>query len=88
MIKIFNKHTSFKWKIIRDGLSPLPYSILYCYDECSNSLDDTHNYYKCLCKNEFKEGNNSNDESSFNDIRQSIKNHYEKTINPVEEQSN
>jgi hypothetical protein len=55
------------------------YSILYCYDECSNSLDDTHNYYKCLCNDKFKEGNNSNDESSFNDIRQSIKNHYEKT---------
>lgn len=55
------------------------YSILYCYDECSNSLDDTHNYYKCLCKDKFKEGNNSNDESSFNDIRQSIINHYEKT---------
>jgi hypothetical protein len=55
------------------------YSILYCYDECSNTLDDTHNYYKCLCKKNFNEGNNSNDESSFNDIRQSIKHHYEKT---------
>lgn len=55
------------------------YSILYCYDECSNTLDEKHNYYKCLCKDKFTEGNNSNYESSFNDIRQSIKNHYDKT---------
>lgn len=55
------------------------YSILYCYDECSNSLDNTHNYYKCLCKDKFDEGKHSNDETTFNDIRQSIKNHYEKT---------
>lgn len=52
------------------------YSILYCYDECSNSLDDKHNDYKCLCKDKFKEGNNGDD--TFNDIRQTIKNHYEK----------
>jgi hypothetical protein len=55
------------------------YSILYCYDECSNSLDDKHNNYKCLCKEKFTENNNSNCKSSFNDIRHSIKNHYEKT---------
>jgi hypothetical protein len=55
------------------------YSILYCYDECSNSLDDNHNYYKCLCKDKFNEGNNTNYETSFKDIRQSIKNHYDKT---------
>lgn len=55
------------------------YSILYCYDECSNTLDEKHNYYKCLCKDKFTEGNNSNNNSSFKDIRQSIKNHYDKT---------
>lgn len=54
------------------------YSILYCYDECSNSLDDKHNDYKCLCKDKFNEGNN--DDDTFNDIRQSIKNHYDKTV--------
>jgi hypothetical protein len=54
------------------------YSIMYCYDECSNSINDTHNKYDCLCKKSFSEGNNT-DSKTYKDIRESIKNHYEQT---------
>jgi hypothetical protein len=52
------------------------YSIIYCYDECSNSINEQHKLYKCLCKNKFIENNNN---ESYKEIRESIKNHFEKT---------
>jgi hypothetical protein len=55
------------------------YSIMYCYDDCSNSIDEEHNnHFKCICKNEFTEGNNTNDTSSYKEIRDAITKHYEK----------
>ena len=53
---------------------------MYCYDECSNSINDTHDKYNCLCKKNFSEDNNNTDLQKYKDIRESIKNHYEKTI--------
>jgi hypothetical protein len=53
------------------------YSILYCYDECSNTVKEQHNIYKCLCKNKFNENNNSDE--IYKEMRESIKNHFEKT---------
>lgn len=53
------------------------YSIIYCYDECSNSVNEQHKIYKCLCKDKFSENNNSDD--IYKDMRESIKNHFEKT---------
>jgi hypothetical protein len=53
------------------------YSIIYYFDECSNSLDDTHNY-NCLCKTKFNDINDDFDKHK--EIRNSIINHYNKTI--------
>jgi hypothetical protein len=53
------------------------YSIIYCYDECSNSINEQHNMYKCLCNKKFNQNNNSND--IYKEMRESIKNHFEKT---------
>ena len=53
------------------------YSIIYCYDECSNSVKEGHNIYKCLCKDKFSENNNSGE--IYKEMRESIKNHFEKT---------
>ena len=53
------------------------YSIIYCYDECSNSITDQHKIYKCLCKKQFSE--NTNDINMYKEMRESIKNHFEKT---------
>jgi hypothetical protein len=53
------------------------YSIIYCYDECSNSVNEQHKIYKCLCKDKFSENNNSNE--IYKEMRESIKNHFEKT---------
>jgi hypothetical protein len=51
------------------------YSIMYCYDSCSNEIDMEHaEKNKCICHNCFNEDNFSN--NSYNEIRQSIKNHY------------
>jgi hypothetical protein len=50
------------------------YNIMYCYDECSESIDDNHPK-DCLCKNNFK-GSNKNP-AQFDDIRHSITGHYE-----------
>jgi len=57
------------------------YSIMYCYDESSNSLNNNHK--SCLCKEKFTEGNNSEIFDTYNDIRNSIKNHYEE-VNFIE----
>lgn len=54
------------------------YSIMYCYDECSNEINNNHPD-ECLCKTKFTEGNNSKNLESYTDIRKSIINHYEKT---------
>jgi len=55
------------------------YSIMYCYDECSNSIDDSHTQkYKCSCRKHFVEGNKNTDFLTYQEIRASIKNHYDK----------
>jgi hypothetical protein len=52
------------------------YSIMYCYDSCSNEIDKEHTEKnKCICHNCFDEGNFNNN-SSHNEIRKSIKKHY------------
>lgn len=53
------------------------YSIMYCYDECSNELQTSHSEI-CLCRKIFNEGNNNQNTISHEDIRKSICNHYEK----------
>ena len=52
------------------------YSILYCYDSCSNMIDEQHTQRnQCLCHQCFNE--EQTDASSYSEIRHSIKNHYE-----------
>jgi hypothetical protein len=53
------------------------YSIMYCYDECSNELQKNHSS-ECLCKKMFTEGNSSTNLDSYGEIRKSIRNHYAK----------
>lgn len=54
------------------------YSIMYCYDQCSNNIDVEHSIKnECLCNTCFIEGNCCNDVSSYNEIRKSITNHYD-----------
>jgi hypothetical protein len=55
------------------------YSIIHCYDECSNSIDSIHDEYNCLCKIKFTNYDNINQTTSYVEMRQSIKNHFEKT---------
>lgn len=51
------------------------YSIMYCYDSCSNEIDMEHTEKnKCICHNCFNECNFNN--NSYDEIRKSIKNHY------------
>jgi len=55
------------------------YSIIYYFDECSNSIDEKHeDDYKCLCKSHFNESNNSDNFDKYSDIRKSIINHHKK----------
>ena len=52
------------------------YSIMYCYDSCSNEINKEHTEKnKCICHNCFNEGDFINN-SSYEEIRKSIKNHY------------
>lgn len=53
------------------------YSLIYCYDECSNSFAENHKNFDCLCKECFTSGNKNVDSIKYQDIRQSITNHYE-----------
>lgn len=53
------------------------YSLIYCYDECSNSFNENHDNFKCICKKCFTSGNKNKDSIKYKDIRQSITNHYE-----------
>lgn len=53
------------------------YSLIYCYDECSNSFNENHENFKCICKKCFTSGNKNKDSIKYKDIRQSITNHYE-----------
>jgi hypothetical protein len=56
------------------------YSIIYYFDECSNSIDENHSKeYKCLCKIKFNQNDNSDNFDKYQDIRESIINHYKKT---------
>ena len=52
------------------------YTIMDNYNECSKSLTDNHNIYKCICTQKFNE-NIDNDNNI--EIKNSIINHYEKT---------
>jgi hypothetical protein len=55
------------------------YTLMYCYDECSNSIDDYHTIQnECICKKNFSEGDNSTDTDAYLEIRTSICNHYDK----------
>lgn len=59
------------------------YSIMYCYDDCFDSIDDEHKQCNCICDIKFQKNNNILNLDKFNDqykeIRTSVKNHYEKT---------
>ena len=55
------------------------YNIIYCYDECSNEIDEEHNKYECNCSEYFNEANN-NEACKYKEIRNSIVKHYNKTI--------
>ena len=58
------------------------YSIMYCYDSCSNEIDIKHTEKnKCICHNCFNDCNFNN--NSYDEIRKTIKNHYDnvKSIN-------
>lgn len=52
------------------------YSIMYCYEECYNSVD--HSICNCLCQTCFFEKSNP-DNKKYKEIRESIVNHYENT---------
>ena len=57
------------------------YSIMYCYDYCSNEIDKEHTEKNnCLCHSCFDEGKFDNN-SSYDEIRKSIKNHYSNVEN-------
>jgi len=52
------------------------YSIMYCYDYSSNEIDKEHTEKnECICHRCFNEYNFNNN-SSYDEIRKSIKNHY------------
>jgi hypothetical protein len=51
--------------ILLISLFILIYSIIYYFDECSNSINENHNEYKCLCKEKFTENNNQIEISDF-----------------------
>lgn len=53
------------------------YSVMYCYDECSNEINDNHPN-ECLCRKKFTESNDSNNMDSYAEIRKSINKHYQK----------
>lgn len=56
------------------------YSIMYCYDSCSNMIDEKHTHTnECLCHQYFND--EQTDGSSYSEIRHSIKNHYENIEN-------
>lgn len=56
------------------------YSIMYCYEECSDSINEKHSVdCNCLCKTKFCNNNNNIELLKYKEIRESIINHYEKT---------
>ena len=71
----------FVIKLLHNGsYSDIPimdiYSIMYCYDSCSNEIDKEHTEInKCICQDCFKD-DNLNNNSSYDETRQTIKNHY------------
>ena len=70
----------FMIKLIDDGsycdISIMDiYSIMYCYDSCFDRIDMEHTEKnKCICHNCFTECNLNH--NSYDEIRKSIKNHY------------
>ena len=53
------------------------YKILYSYNECSDEINDEHQKFDCLCSKIFCNNRNSN--NKYENLRNDIKNHYEKT---------
>lgn len=54
------------------------YSIMYCYDMCSNCIDNKHILVnKCTCNKYFKNANQNVNSIAYTDVRNSITNHYE-----------
>uniref|UniRef100_A0A6C0C7N0 Competence protein CoiA nuclease-like domain-containing protein n=1 Tax=viral metagenome TaxID=1070528 RepID=A0A6C0C7N0_9ZZZZ len=56
------------------------YNIMYCYDDCSNSINHQH-HTDCLCANIFHEADNFEQNASHKEIRSSMVNHYENIEN-------
>jgi len=55
------------------------YSLIYYFDECSNTISKYHVDCKCLCKYNFIEvNNNEENDKKYLDIKKSINNHYVK----------
>lgn len=52
------------------------YNIMYCYDDCSNSINFDH-HKNCLCATVFYEGNDYEQNKSHQEIRNSMVHHYE-----------
>jgi hypothetical protein len=51
------------------------YSIMYCYDSCSNEIDSSHTEKnECICSKSFT---NQNNNLCYPEIRKSIKKHYD-----------
>jgi hypothetical protein len=60
------------------------YEVIYVYDKCSHVLEEDHDEYQCMCKKSFcKQGHTKLDEGLYEDVKNSIKNHYE-VVNAVE----
>lgn len=55
------------------------YSLMYCYDDCSDLIDDLHVEYNCICNKQFINKKDNNDLLKYKDIRNSIVNHFDKT---------
>lgn len=54
------------------------YSIIYYYDSCSDELNNEHKKLGCICTDKFK--NNKCDLKAYLEVRESIKNFYEKSV--------
>jgi hypothetical protein len=61
------------------------YEVIYVYDKCSYVLEEDHDEYQCMCKKSFcKQQDTRHDEGLYEDVKKSIKNHYE-VVNAVEQ---
>jgi len=67
------------------------YSVIYCYDSCSDAIDEEHTKTnECICKNCFEnkdinyDDNKEQDKTNENKVRESIVNHFE-IINSIKQ---